>query len=549
MRAGGFPRRRWHRRSVRRLAGAILCLAASIAPAAPVRAAPPPVAVVTGARPDRPLSVAPGGLSHPVVAPGSGPVNPIVVTSTGPVQGVVVPHGVVRVFRGIPYAAPPIGPLRWRPPEPAAPWQAVRDVTHFGPPCMQRVAGDALVQPSEDCLTLNVWSPPPRPHRPLLPVMVFIHGGGFVFGAGSEAPYDGVALATHGVVLVTLNYRLGVLGFLAHPGLSAQGVPSGNDGLLDQIAALRWVRDNAVAFGGDPARVTLFGESAGGSSIAALLAAPSARGLFSKAILQSAAIGWKLRTVQEASQTGLVLGPDIDRLRTMPATALLAYATRIQALAPRMAPVPLPFPVAGPPVLPQQPVEAALPAIPLMIGDNQDEGISFARPWALLDREGYLKALHTVFGPLWREAAALYAAPTDADVPRAAADLVGDGMFYAGARTLARKAAAGGAPVFVYMFDEPVGNHPPRHAAEVTSVFGTLPPTASPQQHALSELMMTAWTRFAASGDPNGAGVPVWPRFRDPDESYLTLGLVVDPARVSRARELDFMQRALDAGP
>ncbi|MCQ8277150.1 carboxylesterase family protein [Acetobacteraceae bacterium KSS8] len=476
-------------------------------------------------------------------------LSPVVRTVEGKLRGATVPGSAIRVFRGIPYAAPPVGPLRWRAPQPVTPWTEVLDATRFGPPCMQRVAAGQAVQPSEDCLTLNVWAPPGRGKAARLPVMVFIHGGGFVFGAGSEPVYDGAALAAHGVVVVTLNYRLGVFGFLAHPGLTAEGSPPGNAGLLDQIAALRWVRRNAAAFGGDPARVTLFGESAGGTSVMALLAAPDARGLFSRAILQSAAMGWKLRTRAEAERSGLVLGADLAKLRALPAHDLLGNATRIQALAPLMAPVPLPFPVAEDTVLPRQPFTATLPPIPILIGDNEAEGITFATRWSSYDKGAYLRALHAVFGPLWKEAARVYPVNTAADIPAASAALVGDGMFFAGARTYARRAAANGSPVFMYLFDEPVDHHPPRHAAELPSVFGTLPLTATPQQHALSELMMTAWTRFAATGDPNGPGVPTWPRFRGPDDPCLTLGLVVDPTTRLHAERLDFMQRALDAGP
>jgi para-nitrobenzyl esterase len=231
------------------------------------------------------IGVVSGGVSGQT--PGQAPVK----TTAGLVQGASIGQGGIRVFKGIPYAAPPVGDLRWQAPRPAVPWQGVRDATVFGPACMQgKVFGDiSFSDLSEDCLSLNVWTSAKARERQ--PVMVWIHGGGFQAGGGSEPRHDGQAFARKGIVLVTINYRLGVFGFFAHPDLTRESGrnASGNYGLLDQIAALRWVQDNIAAFGGDLKNVTIFGESAGSFAVSALVASPLARGLFHKAIGESGA--------------------------------------------------------------------------------------------------------------------------------------------------------------------------------------------------------------------------------------------------------------------
>ena len=229
--------------------------------------------------------IAPPGLVE-AAAPGT---TAVVVTTAGQVAGT---NGEIQNFKGIPYAAPPVGPLRWRPPQPPVPWAGVRDATRFGDDCMQRPYVISTGQKaSEDCLTVSVWTPA-HARGVRRPVMVFMYGGGFIGGSCAYPLYDGAMLAAEGVVVVCLNYRVGIFGFLAHPMLSAESPhrSSGNYGLLDQIAALQWVRDNIAAFGGDPQRVTVFGESAGAVSIAILLTSPLATGLFGQAILHSPAV-------------------------------------------------------------------------------------------------------------------------------------------------------------------------------------------------------------------------------------------------------------------
>jgi para-nitrobenzyl esterase len=377
--------------------------------------------------------------------------------------------------------------------------------------------------------------------------MVFVHGGGFVFGSGAEPAYDGTGLALHKVILVTLNYRLGVFGFLAHPALTREVGTSGNYGLLDQIQALRWVQANIAAFGGDPARVTVFGESAGGTSVAMLLISPRAAGLFSQAILQSPAIGWHLATLETAERTGLAAGRDLAALRAAPAASLLAWNTRIQALAPAMAPVALPFPIVDGQVLPEQPEKALsqkrMRSMPLIVGDNADEGTTFARQWSDVRPDQYGQTLSALFGPLGSEAVTLYPAHDAASVLRGGADIIGDGLFYEGARSLARAASARGSHVFRYLFTEPVHGEPPHHAAELRSVFGTLDSSATLQERALSETMMSAWTRFAATGDPNGSSLPAWQQASRPGDPYLAFGPSIASGTGFRTRALDFMQR------
>ena len=269
-----------------------------------------------------------------------------VKTATGLVTGTASSDGRIRIFKGIPFAAAPIGALRWQAPRPAAPWEGTRDATRFGPACLQgSIFGDiAFTDTSEDCLSLNIWTPATTPvtiDTQRLPVMVWIHGGGFQAGAGAEPRHDGEAFARKGVLLVTFNYRLGVFGFLAHPGLTKESghSASGNYGLLDQIAALRWVQANIAAFGGDPGNVTIFGESAGSLSVSALMASPLARGLFHKAIGESGAFfprsglapGSLASTEERGAKFAEALGaPSLAALRAVSGEAVLQAALKTQ---------------------------------------------------------------------------------------------------------------------------------------------------------------------------------------------------------------------------
>ncbi len=456
-------------------------------------------------------------------------------TAKGILEGVVSADGKVRTFKGIPFAAPPVGELRWKPPQPVAPWTGVRPAIEYGPRPMQtRVFEDMVFRdagPSEDCLYLNLWLPEDQPHTKL-PVMVWIYGGGFVAGSSSEPRQDGGNLCKQGVLVVSMNYRLGVFGFLAHPELTRESgsQASGNYGLMDQIAALEWVRDNIAAFGGDPTNVTIFGESAGSFSVSALMAAPAARGLFQKAIGESGAFfGTTLSTatLAKAEQQGVKFAEaafgtsSIAALRARPAQEILAAAAR----QPRRSFTPI---VDGY-VLPEECASIYAAGrqahVPLLAGWNRDEG-SYEE---LLGHDAPTLANYTAdakarFGARADAFLQVYAASNDAEARRAAQDFGGD-MFigYPTWKWLELHRRTGASPVYRYEFDQTLppapdakpGSEPVApHASEIEFVFQMLPSRHlpwRPEDREVSNLMASYWTNFAKTGNPNGPDLPNWP--------------------------------------
>lgn len=447
--------------------------------------------------------------------------SPLAVTAQGRAEGVL--QDGVAVFKGLPYAAPPVGDLRWRAPQPAPRWAGVRRADAFGRACPQRPGmslengGDAGPT-SEDCLTLNVWTPRAEPGA-RRPVMVWLHGGALIFGSGGLPLYDGAALAGRGVVLVTLNYRLGPLGFFVHPALE-RAHPGGpaNFGLLDQIAALQWVRRNIAAFGGDPAQVTVFGQSAGAQSVLALMASPPARGLFDRAIAQSP-YGVPSHTRDAARRTGVrvadALGlpgarASLAQLRAVPAEAFEPLDGQGLSLAPSFiagdAAVPLPILSAF-----QRGRQAA---VPLVIGNNSDEtsvALAFGiEPAALVERMGAARFL----------VGALY--PGVVDDAELGRQVVRDVVFTTFARRIAYLHAAK-APTWRYYFShlpEPARAAQPgvAHGGEVPAVFGTadrcgcLAAPLTDGDRAQWARVAERWAGFARSGKPDAADAPAWPK-------------------------------------
>ncbi len=489
-------------------------------------------------------------------------LGPTLRIASGPITG--AEREGVRVFLGIPYAAPPVGDRRWKPPVPPKPWTESRACVKFGPACPQHADGFFGVPPeqSEDCLTLNVWTPARREDEKL-PVMVWIHGGGFIQGAGSRPGYDGLRLAQHGVVVVTINYRLGWFGFLAHPALTAESPlrTSGNYGLLDQIFALKWVQENIRAFGGDPSTVTILGESAGAVSVCTLLASPLAKGLFHRAIAESGTAPARLRTrdrddgrlkgtesqgVEFVKRLGVPDGADLLKaLRALPADAILRASTLTVTL-----PGATMFEtlcVDGY-VLPEAPARALAAGrqanVPFMAGTCADEGSIFAPRLKISTVQQFRGALAVVFGRNLAEANRVYPVATDADVPEALRALLGDG-FLSGARTACRNMAAIQPHTYRYHFTR-AHPEPVRlglgcfHGSEIPYVFGCPPKWGFlAEDGALSEQMMGYWTRFARTGDPNGAGAVTWPRYSAQDDPYLVLDTQIRPANHLRPEACD----------
>lgn len=455
-----------------------------------------------------------------------------VKTHSGTLRG--KQDGAVRAFLGIPYAAPPVGPLRWKPPVPAAKWKGVRQATEFGSRCMQpAVYSDMIFRDpgiSEDCLTLNVWTPADSA-KAKLPVMVWIYGGGFLAGGTSEARQDGAVLAGNGVVVVSMNYRLGIFGYFAHPALTAESPnkASGNDGLMDQVAALGWVKANIAAFGGDPGDVTLFGESAGSFSVSAQMASPLAKGLFHKAIGESGAafnnVDLDFRPLREVEEKDAafareVLGVEtLARLRAIPAQQLLEASQKhdphgkILAFRPNIDGYLLPD------TLPAIFAAGRQNDVPLLAGYNRDEKDIDPKTTVA----SYQAKVTEWFGQNAAEVLNLYPTANDAEAVRAEADLAGDRFIaYSTWKWMEAQVSTGKQPVYRYRFDlappaDPFhpGGIAAYHAGEIPYVFGSLDllhgSAWRPEDRELSLRMQRYWTNFAKTGDPNGAGLPQWP--------------------------------------
>jgi para-nitrobenzyl esterase len=491
------------------------------------------------------VSAAACGQTKPNAQPTVSTLSPesAVTVTGGQIRGVLSePHPDIIAFKGVPFAAPPVGELRWRPPAPVVPWQGVREAATTGPACLQT---GRLAQ-SEDCLFLNVWAP--RTIVKPLPVMVWIHGGGFRSGTGGSS--DGAPLASKGVVLVTINYRLNVFGFLAHPALSAESShhASGNQGLMDMVAALEWVRSNIASFGGDPRRVTIFGESAGGGAVMALMIVPQARGLFHRAIAESPYVhGWdrplsaRARGWAPAENVGLELGKALGATGANALATMRAATTAEIMKAADEGPL---FKWSGTIwapnvdgwVLPDDPIRLYNSGrqhnVPLIAGINDNEGSLFRSRYNIHDVNAFESYVRTDFGSIAPEVLAQYGVKSAGDVNAGLDHLVHD-MFFAGpARLEMRAHTKVSSPAWFYHFAQvpptPGGrNFGAHHAAEIPYVFGAMTPTADTQwsdvDRQVSELMMSYWTQFAATGDPNREGLPKWPRFDKTNDVYLTI--------------------------
>ena len=467
-------------------------------------------------------------------------------TRYGAVAGAV--ESDLRVFKGIPYAAPPLGNLRWKPPTPPKPWTATRPAVEFATSGVQ----PAHVQPqSEDCLYLNIWSLAAARNAP---VMVWIHGGGYLNGSGAMPYYDGGPLAKMGAVVVTINYRLGVLGFLAHPQLSRESHDhvSGNYGLLDQIAALQWVRDNVAAFGGDPHNVTIFGESAGAGSVSCLLFSPLAKGLFIRAIAESGALDDQLRDLRNtqggiepaehqgaelARQSGCTGAGALPCLREMSGRLLLNMASAMSCLECTQKNT---FgPVADGYVIPGQPYQllrsGKLNPAAVLTGSNRGEGTIVIGTRPVPNVAGYHAWMSARFKDQAPKVLAAYPARSDDAVRVALSDVYTDSWYLCPSRSLA--AAEKSAYLYQFTRVRPGMESRTAHGTEIPYVFDTLKTAAGRVEdvdRTLAGLMSAAWYRFAAKGDPNGEGLPEWPLYDRKSEAYLEFG---EHVRVDRGLE------------
>ncbi|HEV2424367.1 MAG TPA: carboxylesterase family protein [Terriglobia bacterium] len=471
--------------------------------------------------------------------------NSPVRIDTGLISGIT--ESGATAYLGIPFAAPPVGDLRWRPPQPAAHWKGVRAADHFGASCMQDEAGSRLPWTkefmtqgpiSEDCLFLNVWTAA-KPPREKQAVMVFIYGGGFSEGSTVCTVYNGAALATKGVVVVSMNYRIGALGFLVYPELTKESEhhSSGNYGLLDQIAALHWVQRNIAAFGGDPSRVTIFGQSAGAISVEDLMRSPLAKGLFARAIAESGPglfpenLMGGADTLEKREQQGVKYAEakgahSLADLRAMPAGDFFKHTPGA--------------PGVGGPVTDGWVLPAVRPPreVPLIVGmvTGDTAFSSMFGPQAPATVDGYKSVAQKVYGDRAAAFLQLYAVEKDSDVPAAKAASQVDRTRVALDMWCVTQAKRSGT-VYTYYFDHPIPwpAHPEFgafHSAELPYIFETLKVMDrpwTPEDFKLSQVMSSYWSNFAKTGDPNGPGLPPWPAYHAGSHTTMELGDHVGP--------------------
>jgi len=510
------------------------------------------------------VALAGGALATPKIQQGT-----LIHLADGDVQGTI--NGSTRQFLGIPFAAPPLGALRWKPPVPPQPWQNVLQANAFALPCAQLESIQAAASDNEDCLYLNVWTPDPAPKKPR-PVMVWFHGGGNQNGsAGDPVPfpnvpglfYDAHVLAgERDVVVVTINYRLNAFGFFAHPALAAEDPTypyAGNQGLLDQHAALEWVHANIAAFGGDPKKVTIFGESAGSFDVCFHMVSPASRGLFGRGISESGGCTTRTPTAAEgaaaAEEFTAAVGcggaaDELACLRQLPVSALLAQVAQAEGG--------ITNPIVDGGFIPDQPRtlfdSGNFAKVPYILGSNADEGtLFFIGVPAVTTEAEYLAALQTRYGALAPQVAAVYPASSFATPQDALVRAFGDQILVCPTYDTARRAAAGGAHTYLYNFARVL---PIRllqliglkafHGSEIVYVFGSIH-LPTPADETIAETVRAYWTRFAKSGNPNGPGRTRWPRYRDAVDKRLNIDVDTTAITGFRRRECEFWWGVYDA--
>lgn len=485
-----------------------------------------------------------------------------VKTANGFIEGTTDKVTGIRSFKGVPFATPPVGELRWQPPQPVKSWKGIRKADQFGPRCMQRpIFTDMVFRSngvSEDCLYLNLWAPA-KSAKEKLPVLVYFYGGGFAAGDGSEPRYEGANMARQGIVALTVNYRLSVFGFFAHPELTKESPhhASGNYGLLDQAAALRWVQQNIAAFGGDPKRVTIAGESAGSVSVSAQMCSPLAKGLIAGAIGESGSLLGTLPALPlaDAEKLGISfansVGADsLAALRAKSALEILAATSRPGT--------PWPAPTIDGYFFPKSPFEIYAAGeqahVPLLVGSNSEEN-----PYqVILGREtptveNYREALRRLYAADADQVFNLYPATTEAEVKDAAQDLASDRFIsYSTWKWIELSTRTGGKETFYYLYARPRPAvdpaAPPRgasHSAEIEYAMGNLDLNHvfvwTPDDYKISMVMQEYFANFIKTGNPNSAGLPAWPTFAQGQR--MTIDVVTRAQPVKERQRYEFMDQ------